>query len=355
VRPHFVTTLDYHEASADFVRGIAEPGDTTLVAEPKVNWTVLDEFGGRRRLLHSGFVDHLLREASPCRAPLRPGSTVAHLAYYLATHLGCDPIIFVGQDLAYSEGLYYPPGVPVERVWQPELGRFQTIEMKQWERIVRHRPILRVVRDVHGRETYSDDTLCTYAEQFEADFGSATARIVHAGEAGRRIAGMEVMTLAEAADRFCTRDVPRSLLPDEAAAPAPGVGERACAELAQRLDEIRQMRAIAEETVRELERLVELLDRPAEFNRALVRVDDLRARMQRFDRSFALVVEVSQAAELRRFTADRRLGDVERETAETARQRLERDRSFVSDFVDGCEFLERVLPEAIERVRARVP
>ena len=36
------------------------------------------------------------------KARLPSGATVAHLAYYLAEHLGCDPIIFVGQDLGFS-------------------------------------------------------------------------------------------------------------------------------------------------------------------------------------------------------------------------------------------------------------
>ena len=46
-----------------------------------------------------------LREMKLNKAKLPSGSTVAHLAYYLAEHLGCDPIIFVGQDLGFSDGL----------------------------------------------------------------------------------------------------------------------------------------------------------------------------------------------------------------------------------------------------------
>ena len=63
------------------------------------------------------------------------GATVAHLAYYVAEHLGCDPIIFVGQDLGFSDGLCYTPGTSYEDVWRPELARFCTVEMKQWEQI----------------------------------------------------------------------------------------------------------------------------------------------------------------------------------------------------------------------------
>ena len=56
------------------------------------------------------------------KAGLPSGSTVAHLAYYLAEHLGCDPIAFVGQDLGFSDGLYYTPGTSYEDVWRPGVG-----------------------------------------------------------------------------------------------------------------------------------------------------------------------------------------------------------------------------------------
>jgi len=52
------------------------------------------------------FAEDLLRETAPMRGSLRAGSTVAHLSFYLAEYLGCDPIILIGQDLSFSDGLY---------------------------------------------------------------------------------------------------------------------------------------------------------------------------------------------------------------------------------------------------------
>lgn len=358
IEPHIVTSLDYHEASADFFRGIEHAGDTLLVAEPKVNWQVLDLFVGRKLLLHNGLADQLLRSLAPPRASLKPGCTVAHLAFYVAQYLRCDPILLVGQDLCFSEGLYYPPGVPIEKTWAPELGRYQTVEMKQWERIARHRPVLRTVKDVHGRDTYTDDTLFTYAEQFETDFAAAAAqpdapRVVHAGEAGMRLAGTEVMSLREAAERFCTRRLPDNLLSDQIAAqPTPADLTAAATEIEARVREIREARQVAAETIALLERLEGLVEQPSAFNRQMVRLDELRLRMRELDATYRLVVDVSQTAEIRRLTADRSLEDIDDETPQTARRRLRRDRQFVTEFVEGCEWLERVLPEAAARLRA---
>ena len=354
ITPHFVTSLDFHEISAEFFRGLDDLRDCILVAEPKATWHVLDRFGGRKHVLHHRFHDLLLQEHAPPRGTLKPGTTVAHLAFYLAQHLGCDPIIFVGQDLAFSEGMFYMPGSPIERIWQPELNRFQTIEMKQWERIVRNRPILRQVRDICGRATYADEMLFTYAEQFKNDFAAAPQRIIQATEGGVPLPGAQTMTLRQAAEQYATRLLPADLLAVPVAADAGPLLRGACAALEQRLAELRQIRAIAHETGQLLERLEKLVERPAEFNRLLARVDELRTLICQHEQMYRLILEVSATAELRRYTADRSIGTPQRETPEVARRRLRRDREFVASFLDACECVEQVLPVALERVRERM-
>ena len=351
IPPHFVTSLDFHEISAQFFRGVEDAGDSILVAEPKAAWHVMDAFNGRTHLLHNDLYDTLLQSAAPARGRIKAGSTVAHLAFYLAQHLGCDPIILVGQDLSFSEGLYYPAGMPIEQIWQPELGRFCTVEMKQWERIVRARGLLRTVKDIHGRDTYTDEQLFTYAEQFESDFATSRARVIHACEGGMRLRGAEVMTLREAAEAFCTRPLPADLFAAGGELAPPALKEKACAQIERQLAEVGDVKAIGVEMRGLLTKLADLFDRPTEFNRVVVRVDDLRTRMRRYEQTYRVVVGVSQLAELRRYSADRRIGDHEHETVAVARRRLARDREFVDSFLEGCEFLEGVLPQALARLR----
>jgi hypothetical protein len=352
--PHFVTSLDYHEISAQFFRGLEDFGETILVTEPKVSWGVLDTFRGRAHVLHSGFLDDLLREDSPSRAGLRAGSTVAHLAFYLAEHLGCDPIILVGQDLSFTDGLYYPPGLQIERIWGPELSRFVTLEMRQWERIVRHRASLRRVTDIHGRQVYTDEQMFTYAEHFQSDFLAARTHVVHACEGGMKLAGTEVMTLREAAARFCTRTLPADLFHLDVEPRTTDLRRVVSEQLEQRLAELREVRQIATQTRDLLDKLAALVERPAEFNRLVGKVDELRARMHRNERTYGLVSQVSQLAELRRMQADRAIHDEETETPDAARRRLRRDRAYVAALIEGCDFLLEMLPEALERVQARL-
>jgi hypothetical protein len=351
IRPHFVTSLDYHEVSGEFFRGIEDFGDTVLVAEPKATWHVLDLFTAGKHVLRHRFHETLLRDAAPARGEMRAGTTVAHLAFYVAQHLGCDPILFVGQDLAYSEGMFYIPGSPLEKTWEPELNRFETIEMKQWERIVRNRPILRKTKDIHGRDAYNDEVLYNYRQQFENDFAVAPQRIIQASEGGVPFAHAEIMPLREAAERFCTRPLPANLTAPTADPRAAEWKTRSAVELEKRIEELERVHATAREMIELLEKLETLVEKPLEFNRQIVRVDALRILIHEYDAVYRLVLDVSAAAELRRFAADRDIGKPETETPAIARRRLKRDREFVASFLKGCEFLADVLPLALRRIR----
>ncbi len=351
-RPHFVTSLDFHDVSLEFFRAACAAGRCALVAEPKASPLVLDAFDGQRFVLHHGYFDRLLRGAAPRRGGLPAGTTVAHLAFYLAQHLGCDPILLVGQDLAFTQGLFYLPGSPIEDIWAPELNRFQTVESKQWERIVRNRPILKRSVDLHGAAIYTDDLLLTYYEQFRKDFAAAPQRVVQCTEGGLALPEIEAMPLAEAARRFCTCPIDASRFSSSASEISEAEKEAVVRALDARIAELNELTRISEQMLALLAELAQRVDRPDEFNRLVAKVDALRVRIQRYDEMYRLVADVSAEGQLRRHSADRRIGSPERETAEVARARLERDRDHVAAFLETCRFMREVLPTARERLRS---
>lgn len=351
ITPHFVTSLDYHEMSRRFFEGIPDGCRTHLVAEPKATWHVADTYRGPISMLDSPFARLCVGDPLAARAGLKAGATVAHLALYLAVHLGCDPIVLVGQDLAYTNHVYYMPGVAIHALWQPQLNRFCTIEMMEWERIARSRPILMKTRDINGREVYTDEQLFTYLQQFEGDFAAIGGRVIDATEGGVRKAGTQVMSLAEVADRFCGRPIPPETLVylDQAQWHDPSRLDAGRAELAQRIEEIDAMRATSRKMLSLLEKMGALLDQPAEFNRHIAEVDALRLRVQQQHRAYQMISAVSQLAELQRFSADRRLGLSEKAGPARARGQLERDMRFVEAIIEGADVMREILTEAIVR------
>jgi hypothetical protein len=303
-------------------------------------------------LLDNAYARMCVGDTLAARDGLRAGATVAHLSYYLAEYLGCDPIIFVGQDLAYSDNAFYSPGVAIHEIWRSELNRFCTIEMKDWEHIVRRRGILRRVKDIDGLDIYTDETLFTYLEQFEKDFAGARAKVIDATEGGARKRGAETMPLAEAAARFCTSPLPAERLEYRREWIRRNNGRLSLAanEISRRIEDVTVFRDRSKECVAILREMMQLTDRPAEFNRRLARVDDLRAQIARQEQTYQLVSQMAPLAELRRLSADRRLNADVIAGIEKAKRQLVRDIEYVEAMKEAADATLDVLEGAKARL-----
>ncbi len=100
IHPHFAGTLERVYLTERFFRNLPDLPDTYLVAPPLVYPKTLKTYRGPQLFLHSpGF---------PCdailgRAPSQfLGPSVATMGFQVLNLLGCNPIILVGQDLAYE-------------------------------------------------------------------------------------------------------------------------------------------------------------------------------------------------------------------------------------------------------------
>ncbi len=310
IRPHFVTALDYHEISRRFYEDI-DPAllqDVTLVVDPKVHPVVIDAFPGAVRCCSNGFLDKALADAARPMGDLPAGATVAHLAMYLARHLGCDPVAMIGQDLGFPDGLYYAPGAAIHDSWAPELNPFNTIAMMEWQRIARHRLHLRKTQDVNGRSIFTDAQMHTYLQQFERDFAEYAAKgltTIDASEGGVRKQHTRTLPLRDFLQTHARQPLP----------PLPAAGRVLNAErlrLARSRIEIlrgdvERMREVSRDTQSILERmLVEQTD-ARRMAKHFERIEANRQEVERLFLAFELLNQMNQMGVFRRMKADRRL------------------------------------------------
>ena len=326
IRPDFVTALDYSPICARFYEGLPDLPDVTLVAEPKANAAILDAFPGPVRVTQNNFSDTLLghphepglADAVPGGGlarpivPIKAGATVAHLSYYLARHLGCDPVIFIGQDLGFSDGLYYAPGTAVHQVWDCELGEFNTIETMEWQRVARMRGHLRKFDDIHGRPIYSDEQMTTYLKQFERDFAdaqSAGLTVIDATEGGMVKQHVQPMTLAQALADHATQPLPAVPLPPPAL--DPDRLRRLGSLLDHRLTQVRELARVSRESLGLIRQMIRCCEtgQTAKLNKLFPRLDRHRARVDTdLKPPFTLVSQLNAMGTFRRSRADRQLG-----------------------------------------------
>ena len=350
IEPQFVTSLDYHEICTRFFEKLPPTLRTELIAEPKATNAIFKMHPGPLSVLGNDYAESLLHEMNLKKPKLQAGATVAHLAYYLAEHLGCDPIIFVGQDLGFSNGLCYSPGTSYEDVWRPEISEFCTMENKQWEQIVRDRPILRQIPDYQGRPMYTEERLFTYLQQFERDFGRTTTRIIDATEGGALKRGAHNMPLIDAIENFCTEEFPTDKQ-DQGGLDFIKV-QQCVASLMHRRNEAKQIQQIASETSPLLEEVRDHLDDQPRVNKAIAKIDVLRNRMDRYGRCYDLITQLTQFSELQRFEQDRKLEASRAKGADRQGRQVQRDIANVKSVAEAAGEFVRMMNEVIEQLAA---
>lgn len=348
VEPHYVTSLDYHDICTRFFENLPAKLSTTLVAEPKASSRMFSLFTGPIHLLGNDFADRLLSPMKIHKDRLRAGATVAHLAFYLAEYLACDPIVFVGQDLGFSDGLAYTPGTSYEDVWRPELGRFCTLEMKQWEHIARERPILRKIPDVSGGAMYTEQRLFSYLQQFERDFATTRARVIDASEGGALKRGATVMSLANALQRMRVAGFGFRV---QAVGPAVPDIPSAIDALKARLNESIQIDQIAQETLPFLQEVGGCLENQPRVNQLIARIDSLRGKMFQLNDCYELITALGQKSELERFRSDRQLAASRATGLDRQKAQLKRDIANVQSLIDSARTFQELVSDTIRRLK----
>lgn len=356
VAPHFVTAIDHHSISRRFHEGI-DPEmvrDTELVVDPRVNPAVVEAWPGRLRLNRSADLERVLGPLGRRIAGVPLASTVAHLCHSLARHLGCDPVALIGQDLGFTDGLYYAPDNAIHEIWTPEFNAFNTIETMEWERIARHRAILSERVDVHGRRIFTDAQMETYLQRFEFMFADDAARgltTIDATEGGVRKQGTGIATLEEVLEAHADPSSPVIDLPT-ASPPDPSRFGAVVDRLEDLRREVREIGDAAAEAQRILGRMKADARDLALMNRHFEELEHHRRAVEARPEAFGLIEVINQIGVFKRTRADRSirlahdLPPVERQARE-----IDRDLANVEWTEDASGLLGEMLERAVEHLR----
>jgi hypothetical protein len=246
--------------------------------------------------------------------------------------------------------------VEIHRSWRSEINRFNSMEQKEWDRIVRNRSILKRATGHDGRELYTDELLFTYLEQFEKDIASVACQVINATEGGARIRGTNSMTLADATNRYCGSaiDPERFTYRDTIRHHDPARLEATAAQLARRITEIDGVVTLCDELLTLLEELKGLTGDPDRFNKRLIRVDELRTKVHLEARAYQIVNAATQITEFRRFSADRKIQAAHASGSDEigrAEGQIARDIDFISGVRDGAHEVKPMLVDALDRAK----
>ena len=176
LQPPLAVALDPTDLNARHLVELPPHENTWLVTEASVAPEAMHGFASR--LFTFRVADHhpwpWLASQGLDRHLVRVWGSVLTAALDLAIHAGADPIVFVGADLAFTDGQPYCRHATWERGWAEVTGRGATIE-GVWQGDLAARQ-LEVASDLHGQTTRTTAHLIAFRDWLIHRMAEATGR-----------------------------------------------------------------------------------------------------------------------------------------------------------------------------------
>ena len=201
--PDFVMVLDGYKYTLRHFEGLdySKFKDTTLVGAPQFYYKIFAEWPGPVVFAPTyGMTEKLINwveNLSNFKGRIKIGGSVAHFAFGFAYHLGANPIVLTGQDLAYTDGFTHADGLEY-RVKVENLDKNNT---KYYQ-----------IEGIHGDRVWTQLKLYQYLQWFNREIRdikqqNRNIKFINATEGGAKIEGTEVMSLQDAITKYCQKQI----------------------------------------------------------------------------------------------------------------------------------------------------
>jgi hypothetical protein len=181
VDPELTVAIEANDISSHFDG--TDPTKTSIFLHESTHPNVVGKPFAQRWVVHDGEIGSRLRDGEELRSISMLASSCTHVALWTLKELGCDPIVFVGLDLALEDGRQYTEGCEGSTPTQ------QYIEIEGYD----------------GEPVQTIAQYNVFRDQFELvvshpDFEDR--RFINATEGGAKIRGVEQLTLAQVIDEL---------------------------------------------------------------------------------------------------------------------------------------------------------
>ncbi len=195
IQPHMVTSVERTPGTHRFVEGLNRAGKSVYAMVSFIFPETLASYHGPRLFVNRAYdFFRLLGMGEDC---LAMGNSTAHMAFKIAEYMGCDPIILIGQDLAFDpSGFTHAQGcVHGER------------------QIFFHEDRVLEVPGNMEPTVKTCGTWYKFLKQYEQHLMDYSGKCINATEGGAFIRGAHVMTFSQAIEQYCLEDFsPRDVL-----------------------------------------------------------------------------------------------------------------------------------------------
>jgi hypothetical protein len=206
IEAHFMASLERgQEVYKYFYKNKTYSDKTILLGLSLLYPSIYEEYRGDKVIVaRKGLsFENWLGKVIPTLTPVHAGHSVAHLNYTIAKELGCDPIILIGQDLAYGADGHTHETYDQIDSFAATKGIVESNDKNKLS-----------IKGYYGGTVKTQSVWELFRKWFEDRCTESEGILINATEGGAYIEGALHMPLAEVIEKYCQADIDLSPLED---------------------------------------------------------------------------------------------------------------------------------------------
>lgn len=197
IEPDFIVTIDPHLLNYEHFKGV-NTKDAALIVDLQAHHLILEDYQGPMFVAGDKTLLKWFGNSFEYKGYMESGGSVANSAFSMAYNMGANPIVLVGQDLAYGrDGHSHAHGTN----YQDTVVSFSDEDLSAG-------PDFLKVKANDGGQVITNRSFYQFMYFFEHWIRSYSDRkYINATEGGAYIEGTQVATLREVVDQYCQNTV----------------------------------------------------------------------------------------------------------------------------------------------------
>lgn len=188
IEPNLIGVVDPGEASYNLVKGYIEKTQVPLLFYEGTNEKVVEKHNGKKLFFTQNYTINSIFNMDI--ENLGVGGSIAHTLTAAAAFMGCNPIIFIGQDLAYTEEKYHAD-IAINQFSNAEDNKVN-VDIKGL-----------YVEDINGGKVRTSEVLDNFRRDLEKIIeNNKGITFINATEGGAKIKGTIQMPLKDAIKKY---------------------------------------------------------------------------------------------------------------------------------------------------------
>lgn len=207
IKTDFLCEVDPQEEVYNFAKDYIDLEIPLVFMDSASNKLVKEQKGLKIIAANQGMEKHLEEMLGIRVDSLIQGGSVAHFCMGLAVYMGCSTVIFIGQDLAYTNERFQAEGTYAGEI--DELKYRYENNKEEWDK---DKNYSLYVKDIYGDKVRTSSVLNSYREEFEDLIDSLSEiKFINSTEGGAYIKGTEIMNLKDSIKLYSSEALNKKL------------------------------------------------------------------------------------------------------------------------------------------------